>query len=60
MELLVLTAAEVRQAIRVQAAINIMKTAFRDLSTGIAQAPLRSNISIGGSNGKAFYQKLET
>ena len=34
MEILVLTVAEVRQAIRIQAAINIMKTAFRDLSTG--------------------------
>ncbi len=51
MKILVLTAAEVRQAIRMQAAIDIMKTAFRDLSTGNAQAPLRSKISVGGSNG---------
>lgn len=54
MEILVLTDAEVRQAIRMQAAINIMKTAFRDLSTGIAHAPLRSNTSIDGSNGKVL------
>ena len=51
MKILVLTAAEVRQAIRMKIAINVMKTAFRDFSMDNSQAPLRSKISADKSNG---------
>ncbi|HJO90391.1 MAG TPA: hypothetical protein QF606_01855 [Anaerolineales bacterium] len=51
MKILVLTAAEVRQAIRMKIAIDVMKTAFRDFSMDNSQAPLRSKISADKSNG---------
>ena len=51
MKILVLTAAEVRQAVRMQIAIGVMKTAFRDFSMDNSQAPLRSKISADKSNG---------
>ena len=51
MKILVLTAAEVRQAIRMKIAIDVMKTTFRDFSIDNSQAPLRSKISADKSNG---------
>ena len=51
MKILVLTASEVRQAIHMKIAIDVMKTAFKDFSMDNSQAPLRSKISADKSNG---------
>ena len=55
MQIRVLSAADVRQALPMQAAVEGMKTAFSQLSSGEATVPLRSRVPVLQSNGVALF-----